>query len=229
MCLICAKIGCVYIYIQLDCQQNCRCELVFENCFVHKENVLGQEGKGVYVMMSGLDLERLVLLGGPLGLIQACLDVVLPYIWQREQFDAQLVNSNLFRSYVYSVARDCDNGKVDPKFYNNLWMNANFHDCAGVILWAAERATQVALQDVIKVSLESSVIPRVQLAEGLLISVDPLCEIDGVPIGPEYCKVFVLKANKPNAVLETTSRCLRTVGEAVGRYIVWHSIQMQTF
>ncbi|KAI7990299.1 hypothetical protein LOK49_LG12G01184, partial [Camellia lanceoleosa] len=98
-----------------------KCELVFENCFVHKENVLGQEGKGVYVMMSGLDLERLVLLGGPFGLMQACLDMVLPYIRQREQFDAQL-------------------------FYNNLWMNANFQDCAGVILWAAERATQVALQ-----------------------------------------------------------------------------------
>ncbi|CAL5442847.1 unnamed protein product [Camellia sinensis] len=80
------------------------------------------------------------------------------------------------------------------------------------------------MEDVIKVSLESSVIPRVQLAEGLLISVDPLCEIDGVSIGPEFCKVFVLKANKPNAVLETTSRCLRIVGEAVGRYIVWRSI-----
>ncbi|KAL7199429.1 hypothetical protein ACSBR2_021655 [Camellia fascicularis] len=107
MCLICAKIGCVYIYIQLDCQQNCRCELVFENCFVHKENVLGQEGKGVYVVMSGLDLERLVLLGGPLGLMQACLDVVLPYIWQREQFDAQLVNSNLFRGKLLTCILRC--------------------------------------------------------------------------------------------------------------------------
>ncbi|KAL7168563.1 hypothetical protein ACSBR2_038908 [Camellia fascicularis] len=87
------------------------------------------------------------------------------------------------------------------------------------------------VQDVIKVSLESSVIPRVQLAEGLLISVDSLCEIDGVPIGPGFCKVVVLKAKKPNAILETTSRSLRTVGEAVGRYIVWRSIHvyMQTF
>ncbi|CAI9105140.1 OLC1v1003999C2 [Oldenlandia corymbosa var. corymbosa] len=124
------------------------CELVFENCFVPEENVLGQEGKGVYVMMSGLDLERLVLAGGPLGLMQACLDIVLPYIRQREQFgrpigEFQLIQGKIAdmytslqssRSYVYSVAMDCDNGKVDPK------------DCAGVILCSAERATQVALQ-----------------------------------------------------------------------------------
>jgi isovaleryl-CoA dehydrogenase len=62
------------------------CELVFENCFVPHENVLGEEGKGVYVMMSGLDLERLVLAAGPIGLMQACLDAVLPYVRQREQF-----------------------------------------------------------------------------------------------------------------------------------------------
>ncbi|EMS49058.1 Isovaleryl-CoA dehydrogenase, mitochondrial [Triticum urartu] len=143
------------------------CELVFENCFVPQENVLGEEGKGVYVMMSGLDLERLVLAGGPIGLMQACLDVVLPYVRQREQFGrpigefqflqvqrlvrilALIVTSDLpmqgkmadmytslqsSRSFVYSVARDCDNGKVDRK------------DCAGVILFAAERATQVALE-----------------------------------------------------------------------------------
>ncbi|XP_023534434.1 isovaleryl-CoA dehydrogenase, mitochondrial [Cucurbita pepo subsp. pepo] len=124
------------------------CELVFENCFVPEENVLGQEGKGVYVMMSGLDLERLVLAAGPLGLMQACLDVVLPYVKQREQFgrpigEFQFIQGKLAdmytslqssRAYVYSVARDCDSGKVDPK------------DCAGVILSAAERATQVALQ-----------------------------------------------------------------------------------
>lgn len=124
------------------------CELVFENCFVPEENVLGQEGKGVYVMMSGLDLERLVLAGGPLGLMQACLDVVLPYIRQREQFgkpigEFQFIQGKVAdmytslqssRSYVYSVARDCDAGKIDRK------------DCAGVILCSAERATQVALQ-----------------------------------------------------------------------------------
>ncbi|KAH9607630.1 hypothetical protein KSS87_014140, partial [Heliosperma pusillum] len=124
------------------------CELVFENCFVPQKNVLGEEGKGVYVMMSGLDLERLVLAAGPLGIMQACLDVVLPYTRQREQFgrpigEFQFIQGKVAdmytslqssRSYVYSVARDCDNGNVVPK------------DCAGVILCAAERATQVALQ-----------------------------------------------------------------------------------
>lgn len=124
------------------------CELVFEDCFVPDENILGQEGKGVYVMMSGLDLERLVLAAGPLGLMQACLDVVLPYVRQREQFGSpigefQFIQGKLAdmytslqssRAFVYSVARDCDNRKVDRK------------DCAGVILFAAEKATQVALQ-----------------------------------------------------------------------------------
>ncbi|OEL38099.1 Isovaleryl-CoA dehydrogenase, mitochondrial [Dichanthelium oligosanthes] len=124
------------------------CELVFENCFVPHENVLGEEGKGVYVMMSGLDLERLVLAAGPIGLMQACLDVVIPYVRQREQFgrpigEFQFIQGKMAdmytslqssRSFVYSVARDCDNGKVDRK------------DCAGVILFAAEKATQVALQ-----------------------------------------------------------------------------------
>ncbi|CAL9118312.1 unnamed protein product [Musa textilis] len=124
------------------------CELVFEKCFVPEENVLGQEGKGVYVMMSGLDLERLVLAAGPLGLMQACLDEAIPYVRQREQFghpigEFQFIQGKLAdmytslqssRAFVYSVARDCDNGKVDRK------------DCAGVILLAAEKATQVALQ-----------------------------------------------------------------------------------
>ncbi|XP_072961077.1 isovaleryl-CoA dehydrogenase, mitochondrial [Typha angustifolia] len=124
------------------------CELVFDNCFVPEENILGQEGKGVYVMMSGLDLERLVLAAGPLGLMQSCLDVAIPYVRQREQFghpigEFQFIQGKLAdmytslqssRAFVYSVARDCDNGKVDRK------------DCAGVILLAAEKATQVALQ-----------------------------------------------------------------------------------
>ncbi|KAI3748264.1 hypothetical protein L6452_11235 [Arctium lappa] len=123
-------------------------ELVFENCFVPKENILGEEGRGVYIMMSGLDLERLVLAAGPIGIMQACLDVALPYVRQREQFgrpigEFQLMQGKIAdmyaslqssRSYVYSVARDCDNGKVISK------------DCAGVILVAAENATQVALQ-----------------------------------------------------------------------------------
>ncbi|BBN20030.1 isovaleryl-CoA dehydrogenase [Marchantia polymorpha subsp. ruderalis] len=126
------------------------CELVFENCFVPQENVLGQEGKGVYVMMSGLDLERLVLAAGPLGLMQACLDVVLPYVHEREQFgkpigEFQLIQGKLAdmytkiqasRSFVYSVARSCDEGQVDRK------------DCAAVILFAAENATQMALQSI---------------------------------------------------------------------------------
>ncbi|XP_016508656.1 isovaleryl-CoA dehydrogenase, mitochondrial [Nicotiana tabacum] len=124
------------------------CELVFENCFVPEENVLGQVGKGVYVLMSGLDLERLVLASGPVGLMQACLDVVLPYVKQREQFgrpigEFQFIQGKVAdmytalqssRSYVYSVARECDSGNINTK------------DCAGVILTAAERATQVALQ-----------------------------------------------------------------------------------
>ncbi|KAJ6904658.1 hypothetical protein NC652_022624 [Populus alba x Populus x berolinensis] len=110
------------------------CELVFENCFVPEENVLGQEGKGVYVMMSGLDLERLVLAAGPLGIMQACLDVVLPYIRQREQFghpigEFQFIQGKIAdmytslqssRSYVYSVARDCDSGRIDPKVIISL-------------------------------------------------------------------------------------------------------------
>ncbi|KAK9124312.1 hypothetical protein Sjap_013914 [Stephania japonica] len=126
------------------------CELVFENCFVPEENVLGEEGKGVYVMMSGLDLERLVLAAGPLGLMQACLDVALPYIRERKQFgqsigEFQLIQVHVLpRSFVYSVARDCDNGKVDRKSEGILISEPQ--DCAGVILLAAERATQVALQ-----------------------------------------------------------------------------------
>ncbi|GLJ36525.1 hypothetical protein SUGI_0733830 [Cryptomeria japonica] len=124
------------------------CELVFENCFVPEENVLGQEGKGVYVMMSGLDLERLVLAAGPIGLMQASMDAVLPYVRQREQFghpigEFQFIQGKMAdmytalqasRAFVYSVAKKCDNGEVDKK------------DCAGVILFAAENATQVALQ-----------------------------------------------------------------------------------
>ncbi|KAK4709271.1 hypothetical protein R3W88_030196 [Solanum pinnatisectum] len=124
------------------------CELVFENCFIPEENVLGEVGKGVYVLMSGLDLERLVLASGPVGIMQACLDVVLPYVKQREQFgrpigEFQFVQGKVAdmytsmqssRSYLYSVARECDSGTINTK------------DCAGVILSAAERATQVALQ-----------------------------------------------------------------------------------
>ncbi|KAI8370539.1 acyl-CoA dehydrogenase/oxidase [Radiomyces spectabilis] len=123
------------------------CELIFENCEVPAENVLGGEGKGVYVLMSGLDLERLVLSGGPLGLMQAAMDVAVPYVHERHQFGVpigsfQLLQGkladmytklNASRSYVYSVGRACDKGFISNK------------DCAGAILYSAERATEVAL------------------------------------------------------------------------------------
>ncbi|KAI8988735.1 acyl-CoA dehydrogenase/oxidase [Pilobolus umbonatus] len=131
------------------------CELFFENCEVPVENVLGEVGKGVYVLMSGLDLERLVLSGGPLGinwysltsLMQAALDVTVPYVHERKQFgipigEFQLVQGkladmytkmNASRAYVYAVGRACDQGKISNK------------DCAGAILYSAERATEVAL------------------------------------------------------------------------------------
>ncbi|KAI8878973.1 acyl-CoA dehydrogenase NM domain-like protein [Backusella circina FSU 941] len=123
------------------------CELIFDNCEVPVENVLGEVGKGVYVLMSGLDYERLVLSGGPLGLMQAALDVTVPYVHERQQFGSpighfQLVQGkladmytklNASRAYVYAVGRACDNGQVSNK------------DCAGAILYSAERATEVAL------------------------------------------------------------------------------------
>ncbi|XP_043209399.1 isovaleryl-CoA dehydrogenase, mitochondrial-like [Amphibalanus amphitrite] len=126
------------------------CELVFEDCFVPDSNILGPVGKGVYVLMTGLDLERLVLAAGPVGIMQAACDVTFDYCHQRQQFNQpighfQLMQGKLAdmycdtsacRSYLYSVARACDNGHVSGK------------DCAGVILYCAEKATQVALQAV---------------------------------------------------------------------------------
>ncbi|KAJ2451926.1 hypothetical protein EV183_003280 [Coemansia sp. RSA 2336] len=123
------------------------CELVFDNCRVPKENVLGQVNKGVYVLMSGLDYERLVLAGGPLGLMQAALDTAARYVHEREQFGVPVgtfelmqgkladmyTKLNASRAYVYAVARACDAGQVSSK------------DCAGAILYSAERATEVAL------------------------------------------------------------------------------------
>uniref|UniRef100_A0A336K0R5 Isovaleryl-CoA dehydrogenase, mitochondrial n=1 Tax=Culicoides sonorensis TaxID=179676 RepID=A0A336K0R5_CULSO len=123
------------------------CELLFEDCKVPASNVLGEEGKGVYVLMSGLDYERLVLAAGPVGLMQAACDVAFEYAHIRKQFNQrigefQLVQGkmadmyttlNACRSYLYNVARACDKGKANPK------------DCAGVILYNAEKATQVAL------------------------------------------------------------------------------------
>jgi len=124
------------------------CELVFQDCGVPAENVLGGIGKGVEVLMSGLDYERAVLAGGPLGIMQACLDVVLPYVHERKQFgqpigEFQLMQGKLAdmyttlsacRAYVYAVGRACDAGCVTRK------------DAAGAILYAAEKATWMALE-----------------------------------------------------------------------------------
>ncbi|WOI54561.1 isovaleryl-CoA dehydrogenase [Parvularcula sp. LCG005] len=123
------------------------CELVFEDCEVPVENILGEENKGVKVLMSGLDYERAVLAAGPLGIMQAAMEVVLPYVHDREQFGQsigqfQLVQGkladmyttmNACRAYVYAVAAACDRGATTR------------HDAAGCILYAAEKATQVAL------------------------------------------------------------------------------------
>jgi isovaleryl-CoA dehydrogenase len=124
------------------------CELVFEDCEVPAENLLGAEGRGVNVLMSGLDYERVVLAGGPLGIMAACLDVVMPYVHERKQFDQPIgefqlmqgkladmyVQFNASRAYVYAVAAACDRGETTRK------------DAAGCILYAAENATQMALQ-----------------------------------------------------------------------------------
>ncbi|XP_016196460.2 2-methylacyl-CoA dehydrogenase, mitochondrial-like [Arachis ipaensis] len=97
------------------------CELLFENCLVPEENVLGEVGKGVYVMMAGLDLERLVLAAGPLGIMQAYLDVILPYVRQREQFGRPIGNFSLYRIVLelYLLLL-----RVQPKLLcrqNNVW------------------------------------------------------------------------------------------------------------
>jgi isovaleryl-CoA dehydrogenase len=124
------------------------CELVFTDCEVPAENVLGQVNQGVNVLMSGLDYERVVLAAGPLGIMQACLDAVVPYVHERKQFgqpigEFQLMQAKLAdmyttlsacRAYVYAVAKACDRGKTTRK------------DAAGAILYAAERATWMALE-----------------------------------------------------------------------------------
>jgi len=124
------------------------CELVFEDCEVPEENILGSLGQGVKVLMSGLDYERIVLSGGPLGIMAACLDTVLPYVRQRRQFGRPIgefelmqgkladmyVGFNACRAYVYAVARACDRGRSTRK------------DAAGAILYSAEKATWMAGQ-----------------------------------------------------------------------------------
>ena len=123
------------------------CELVFTDCEVPCENVLGAEGKGVEILMSGLDFERVVLAAGPVGIMAAAMDLVLPYVHDRKQFGRQIgefqlvqgkiadmyTTMNACRAYVYAVAAACDRGEANRK------------DAAGCILYAAEKATQVAL------------------------------------------------------------------------------------
>jgi isovaleryl-CoA dehydrogenase len=123
-------------------------ELVFTDCEVPDENVLGAVGNGVNVLMSGLDYERVVLAAGPLGIMQACMDVVVPYMHQRQQFGQPIgrfqlmqakladmyVTMNAAKAYVYTVARACDEGRTTRE------------DAAGAILYAAERATWMALE-----------------------------------------------------------------------------------
>ena len=124
------------------------CELVFQDCEVPVENVLGQVGRGVNVLMSGLDVERAVLAAGSLGIMTACMDVVLPYVHERKQFgqpigEFQIMQAkiadmytvmNAAKSYVYTVAKACDRGRTTRK------------DAAGAILFAAEKATWMALE-----------------------------------------------------------------------------------
>ena len=122
------------------------CELVFQDCVVPAANVLGEEGRGVNILMSGLDYERAVLAGGSLGIMAACLDAVLPYVHERRQFDQPIgefqlmqgkladmyTTMNACRAYVYAVAAACDRGRTTRK------------DAAGAILYAAEKATWMA-------------------------------------------------------------------------------------
>jgi isovaleryl-CoA dehydrogenase len=124
------------------------CELVFQECEVPEENVLGEVGRGVNVLMSGLDYERAVLAAGPIGIMQACMDVVVPYVHERKQFgqaigEFQLMQGkladmyttmNACKAYVYMVAKACDRGETTRK------------DAAGAILYAAEKATWMALE-----------------------------------------------------------------------------------
>ena len=124
------------------------CELVFQDCEVPEENILGTVNGGVRVLMSGLDFERAVLAAGPLGIMQACMDIVVPYVHERKQFDQPIgefqlmqgkladmyVALNTSRAYVYAVGQACDRGDISRK------------DAAGAILYAAEKATWMALK-----------------------------------------------------------------------------------
>jgi isovaleryl-CoA dehydrogenase len=129
-------------------------ELIFEDVFVPRENLLGEVNRGVKVLMEGLDLERLVLSAGPLGIMQAALDLVLPYTHVRKQFGTPIAHNQLIqgkladmytklaasRAYTYNTAREVDNGAASPSP-----LVIRTQDCAGAILYAAERATECAL------------------------------------------------------------------------------------
>src|SRR5262249_37302359 len=122
-------------------------ELVFEDCEVPAENILGEMGKGAAILMSGLDYERAVLAAGPLGLMPACMGVVMPYVHERKQFGKSIgefqlvqgkladmyVGMNVAKAYVYAVAKACDRGETTRE------------DAAGAILFSSEKATQMAL------------------------------------------------------------------------------------
>jgi len=124
------------------------CELVFENCLVPEENILGELNRGTQVLMKGLDIERLILAAGPVGIMQACLDIVLPYVRERKQFghaigQFQLIQAKLAdmyvsltssRAYLYATANSADRGQITRK------------DSAGIILYTSEKATWMALQ-----------------------------------------------------------------------------------
>jgi len=126
------------------------CELVFTDCEIPEENILGQLNEGVKVLMKGLDYERVILAAGPIGIMQACLDLVLPYVKDRKQFgqpigEFQFIQGKLAdmyttlsasRAYLYSIAKACDQKKITRK------------DAAGVILYTAEHATKMALQTI---------------------------------------------------------------------------------
>ena len=126
------------------------CELVFQDCIVPMENILGQVDDGVSVLMSGLDYERTVLAAGPIGIMQACMDLVLPYVRTRKQFNQPIgefqfiqgkladlyTELNASRAYLYAVAQDCDNGVIQRK------------DAASVILYTSEKATKMALETI---------------------------------------------------------------------------------
>jgi len=125
-------------------------EIVFDNCEVPEQNILGNLGKGVNVLMSGLDFERAVLSGGPTGIMSACWDLILPYISERKQFGKPIgtfqlmqgkladiyTSMNAAKSYTYMVAKSCDNGEITRE------------DAAGVLLFASEKAVQIALETI---------------------------------------------------------------------------------